>query len=130
ANVANKRATVIGVVDALGGGTAQLDGLVCGGSGHIIGVDPITNFVYLPTGQYPVDPNATTTGQNGVAVFVDTSGPAQASVTSAQASLTAIAGSSASATVQFALVGRRMHLTASPTNLSSTAMGAWITVPT
>jgi len=131
-NIANKRPGVIGVVDAFGGAPAELNGLVCSGGGHIIGVDPITNLVYLPTSQYPLDPAANTSGANGVAVFLDTAPPAQAPVTHAAATLAAIPGSggSAAGTVQFNLVGRRMHLTAGASGLSSSGVAAWITVPT
>src|ERR1700732_3758867 len=48
-NIANKRPGVIAAVDAFAGAPAELSGLICGGGGHIIGVDPITNLVYLPT---------------------------------------------------------------------------------
>ena len=95
-----------------------------------MGVDPITNLVYLPTSQYPLDPTANTTGVNGVAIFHDTAPPAQAPVTQAQATLTAIAGASATGTVQITLVGRHMHLTATASNLPTTGVAAWMTVPT
>jgi hypothetical protein len=132
ANIANKRPGVIGVVDALAGAPAELTGLICGGGGHIIGVDPITNLVYLPTSQYPLDPASATTGANGVAVFQDTGPLGQAPVRQAQATLAAIPGSggSAAGTVQFTLVGRRMHLTATANGLPSTGQAAWVTVPT
>jgi hypothetical protein len=132
ANVANKRPTLIGVVDALAGAPAELTGVICGGGGHIIGVDPITNLVYLPTSQYPVDPTSTTSGANGVAVFRDTGPLGQPPVTQAQATLTAIPGSggSVTGTVQYTLIGRRMHLTANATALPSTGRAAWVTIPT
>ena len=132
ANATNKRGTVLGVIDALSGAPAELAGVVCSGSSHVVGVDPITNFVYLPTSQYPVDPTGTTSGVNGVAVFRDNTPPAQAPVTQAQATLAAIpgVGSTTSGTVQFTLFGRRMRLTASPSGLPSNAVATWITVPT
>jgi hypothetical protein len=79
-----------------------------------------------------VDPTGTTSGVNGVAVFRDNTPPAQAPVTQAQATLAAIpgAGSTASGAVQFTLFGRHMRLTASPSGLPSSAVAAWITVPT
>ena len=106
--------------------------VACTGGGHIVGVDPITNFVYVPVSQYPADPNSTTTGVNGVLVFRDNTPPAQAPVTQASATLAAIPGSGgmAAGTVQFTLIGRRMHLTAGPTGLPTSAQAAWISVPT
>jgi hypothetical protein len=97
-----------------------------------VGVDPITNFVYVPVSQYPADPNSTTTGVNGVLVFRDSTPPAQAPVTQASATLAAIPGSGgmAAATVQFTLTGRRIHLTAGSTGLPTSAQAAWISVPT
>jgi hypothetical protein len=131
-NIANKRPGVIGVVDAFAGAPAELSGLICGGGGHIIGVDPITNLVYLPTSQYPLDPTSATTGVNGVAVFRDTGPLGQAPVTGAQATLAPIPGSggSAAGTVQYTLIGRRMHLTATASGLPSTGQAAWVTIPT
>jgi hypothetical protein len=129
-NIANKRPGVLGIYDAMSGSPAQLDGLTCGPSGHIVGVDPITNLVYVPTGQYPLDPTTNTSGVNGLAVFRDNNPPAQPLVTSAQASLTAAAGSSVAGTVQVAVAGRKLHLTATATNLPNSGVAAWLTVPT
>jgi hypothetical protein len=122
---------IVGAMSAIGG-TATLGGVACAGSGHIVGVDPITNYIYVPVSQYPPDPASTTTGANGVLVFRDTTPAAQAPVTQAQATLTAIpgTGSAAAGLVQFTLFGRRMHLTASPAGLSTKAVAAWLTVPT
>jgi hypothetical protein len=132
ANASSKRGTVLGAIDALKGAPAELAGVVCSGSSHVVGVDPITNFVYLPTSQLPVDPTGTTSGVNGVAVFRDSTPPAQAPVTQAQATLAAIpgTGSAVTGTIQFTLFGRRMRLTASPSGLPTSAVAAWITVPT
>ncbi len=129
-NIANKRPGVLAIYDAIAGTSAQLDGLTCGPSGHIVGVDPTTNLVYVPTGQYPLDPAAATTGVNGLALFRDNNPPAQALLTSAQASLAAVAGSSATGKVQVAVTGRKLHLTATATNLPSSGVAAWLTVPT
>jgi len=67
-----------------------------------------------------------------VLVFRDNTPPAQAPVIQASAALAAIPGSGgmAAGTVQFTLNGRRMHLTAGPTGLPSSAQAAWISVPT
>ncbi len=129
-NIANKRPGVLGIYDAMAGGPAQLDGLTCGPSGHIVGADPITNLVYVPTGQYPLDPATNTSGVNGLAIFRDNNPPAQPLLTSAQASLAAVAGSSAAATVQVAASGRKLRLTANATNLPASGVAAWLTVPT
>src|SRR6202030_1866835 len=121
---------ILGVIDENGGNPVAH--VACTGGGHIVGVDPITNFVYVPGSQYPADPASGTTGVNGVAVFRDNTPPAQAPVTQAQATLTAIPGSgvAAAGTVQFSVVGRRMHLTATANGLPSSGQAAWLTVPT
>ncbi len=121
---------ILGVIDEDGGNPAAH--VACTGGGHIVGVDPITNFVYVPVSQYPADPNSSTTGVNGVLVFRDNTPPAQAPVTQASATLTAIAGAGgmATGTVQFTLSGRRMHTSAGPSGLPTSAQAAWISVPT
>lgn len=118
---------ILGIVSQNGG--SLVPNANCTGSGHIVGVDPITNFVYVPVSQYPADPNSTSTGVNGVLVFRDSTPPAQSPVTQASASLTGISGS-AGGTVQFNLNGRRMHMTSGPMGLPASAVAAWITVPT
>jgi hypothetical protein len=121
---------ILGVIDENGG--SPVAHVTCTGGGHIVGVDPITNYVYVPVSQYPADPNSTTTGVNGVLVFRDSTANAQAPVTQATATLASIAGSgtTVSGTVQFTLFSRRMHLTAQPAGLPSAGVAAWITVPT
>ncbi len=118
---------IMGIADGV---TGKLDGVVCIGGGHIVGVDSIANNVYVPVSQYPADPNSGTTGVNGVLVFRDTTAPAQSPVTQAQATLTGVAASAATGTVQMSVVGRRMHATASPTGLPAGSVAAWLTVPT
>ena len=122
---------IVGVISGVGG-TGKLGGVACTGGGHIVGVDPITNYIYVPVSQYPPDPNSTTTGGNGVLVFRDSTPNGQTPVTQAAATLASIAGSgtTVSGTVQFTLFGRRMRLTAGPAGLPSSAVAAWITVPT
>ncbi len=121
---------ILGVIDATGsGGAATLDGVACTGGGHVAGVDPITNTVYVPVSQYPPDSNSTTTGNAGVLVFRDPTAPAQAAVTSASATLAGTGGNTAAATLQMTLVGRRIRVTASPSNLPSGAQAAWLVVP-
>lgn len=118
---------VLGIASGVNG---KLAGVACIGGGHIVGVDPFTNDVYVPVSQYPADPTSTTTGVNGVLVLRDTTAPAQAPVTQAHATLSGTGASSATGTVQISLVGRRMHVTASPTGLPASAVAAWLTVPT
>jgi|SRR5579871_3309830 len=121
---------IVGVMTGIGG-VATLAGVGCTGGGHIIGVDPITNFVYAPVSQYPPDPNSTTTGSAGVVVLRDNTAPAQTLLTTpASAALAPITGSAmaASGTVQFGLLGRRMHLTAALAGIAGP--GAWLTIPT
>ena len=121
---------LLGVIDENGGNPVAH--VACTGGGHIAGVDPISNFVYVPVSQYPADPTSATSGGNGVLVFRDNTPPAQAPVTQAQAALTAIAGSGVAiaGTVQFSVVGRRMHLTATASGLPASGQAAWLTVPT
>jgi hypothetical protein len=121
---------LLGVIDENGGNPVAH--VACTGGGHIAGVDPISNFVYVPVSQYPADPTSATSGGNGVLVFRDNTPPAQAPVTQAQAALTAIAGSgvAVAGTVQFSVVGRRMHLTATASGLPASGQAAWLTVPT
>ncbi len=118
---------IMGIADGV---TGKLDGVACIGGGHIVGVDPITNSIYVPVTQYPADPTSGTTGVNGVLVFRDSSAPTQAPLTSAQATLTGTAGSAATGTVQMSVVGRHMHATASPASLPAGSVAAWLTVPT
>ncbi|PWU06001.1 MAG: hypothetical protein C5B51_13195, partial [Terriglobia bacterium] len=127
---ATKRTPVVGIFDASGptGAAVREYAAACTGGGHIAGVDPITNFVYVPVSQYPADPASSSSGQNGVLVFRDSTPPAQAPVTQAQAALTAFGSSMAGGTVQFTLAGRRMRLTAAPTGITGPA--AWLSVPT
>jgi hypothetical protein len=117
---------VLGAVDQNNGSPTA--STACTGVGHIAGVDPITNYVYVPVSQYP--PSATSTaGANGVLVFRDSTAPAQSLVTQASAKLLGI-GNAASGTVEFVTLGRRMHLFANASGLPPSAVAAWITVPT
>jgi hypothetical protein len=125
-----KRVPVVGVFDALGPASApaRLDGVACTGGGHIAGVDPITNLIYVPVSQYPADPNSATTGQAGVVVFRDSTPPAQPLVTQAQATLTPISGGNTRATVQMAPNGRRLRVTSFPTGVLGRS--AWLVIST
>jgi len=70
----SKNYPLIGIFNAPAAGQGQLVGVQCTGrSAKGPGVDPIDNFVYVGTRQYPVDPNDATTGQNGLLVYYDPS---------------------------------------------------------
>jgi hypothetical protein len=121
---------ILGVMEASGPphNPVRLDGVVCTGGGHIAGVDPITNFVYVPVSQFPADPNSSTTGQNGVLVFFDSSPLAQAPIKKAQATLSPIDRGQTKAAVEMTLDRRRMHVTSFITGV--TGREAWLIIPT
>jgi len=121
---------ILGVVDASGpaSGPVRLDGAACIGGGHIVGVDPITNFVYVPVTQYPADPTSGTTGVNGVMVFWDSSPLTQATVTTASATLASVGSGTSKATVQMQSYGRRFHVYAAPSGISGRT--AWLVIQT
>jgi hypothetical protein len=66
------------------------------------GVDPIDNFVYVGTRQFPVDPNDATTGQNGLIVYLDPS-PRQDATPGKSASLSALDGKQNLGSIQFTM---------------------------
>ena len=67
-----KNYPLIGVFNITASGQGNLVGVQCAGrSAKGPGVDPIDNFVYLGTRQFPVDAGDATTGQNGVMVYYD-----------------------------------------------------------
>jgi hypothetical protein len=104
---------VIGVFDSKGPaaqGYGELIGIQCSGRNiHGPGVDPLQNFVYASTRQYPTDPNDANTGQNGVLVYWDPSAPAQAPVTKAQVTLKALAAGGPTGSMTMTMSGRVMH---------------------
>lgn len=70
----SKNFPLIGVFNSTGPGLASLVGVQCTGrSAKGPGVNPIDNFIYVGTRQYPVDPADATTGQNGLIVYWDSS---------------------------------------------------------
>ena len=117
-----KSVPIVGIFDGLLSGgvpVARLDGVACSGrNGHGLGVDPIENFVYVGTRQYPADPNSATTGQPGVLVFIDSTPPAQPLTAKTQAVLKSLGGNSAQATVNTAIDGRVVRIDAFPTGVS------------
>ncbi|HYM11950.1 MAG TPA: hypothetical protein VEU62_14530 [Bryobacterales bacterium] len=122
---------VIGVMDARGGastGVGELVGVTCSGRNSKVGVDPIDNFVYVGTRQYPVNASDGTTGSNGVLLFYDPAPPAQPLTTLTQASLDPIAAGGPKGSVTLHLVGRSIRLDASVQGVMGKT--ALINVPT
>jgi hypothetical protein len=65
---------VIGIFSSPGTGRAEADGVECAGrNSHGLGVDPIDNFIYVGSRQFPVNPSDPNSGQPGVLVFYDPS---------------------------------------------------------
>jgi len=122
---------VVGVFDAqhpTKSAPARIDGVACTGRGnHIAGVDPITGDVYVPVSQFPADPTSNTTGIAGILLFHDTTRPAQDSGGGSATMLSG--GGAASGTVRTRSDGgRRTLLTATITGVAGTS--ASLTVPT
>lgn len=115
---------IIGVIAPQSSGT--LVGVQCAGRGAKgMGVDPIQNFIYVGSRQYPADPNDANTGVPGIQVFYDPA-PGQPLTTQTQATL---AGSgSAKGTVLLRLEGRSIRLDATLQGISG--MSALINVTT
>lgn len=125
----NKNIPVIGVFDPNGQG--KLVGVACTGrSGKGPGIDPIQNFIYVATRQYPVDPKDPNTGQPGVMVYYDPAPAAQPLTTLTQASLSAVGGGGALGSVNMALVGRSIRVDAALQSVSSTGMLPRINITT
>jgi hypothetical protein len=84
---------VVGVFDAKGTASAGLGreiGVQCSGrNAKGPGIDPLQNLIYVAVRQYPSDPNDPNTGQAGLLVYWDPSGPAQPPTTKTQATLNA-----------------------------------------
>jgi hypothetical protein len=98
---------LIGIFNAPGPGQANFVGVQCTGrSAKGPGVDPIDNFVYVGTRQYPVDPNDATTGQNGVLVYWDTS-PRMDATHGTRATLSTLDGSKSLGAIQFSTTQKR-----------------------
>jgi hypothetical protein len=116
-----KNIPVIGIFDALMSGgvpVPRLAGVACAGRNAKVGVDPIENFLYVPTRQYPADPNSATTGQTGVSVYIDRTPPAQPLTAKTQAVLKSLGGNTAQATVNTAMDGRVVRIDSFPTGVS------------
>lgn len=124
---------VVGVFDAIhpsNSAPARLDGVACTGRGnHIAGVDSIRNNVLVPVGQYPADPNSTTTGTAGILVFHDSTRPAQRPMSGAHTDLMPVSGGTVSASVVMGVdpFNRRMRVQAT---IQGVTGRAWLTIPT
>ena len=102
-----KNYPLIGVFNAPAAGQANLVGVACTGrSAKGPGVNPIDNFVYVGTRQFPVDPNDATTGQNGVIVYWDPA-PRMDANPGKGATLTALTGKQTLGTIPFTTAQRR-----------------------
>ena len=69
-------------------------------------MNPIDNFVYVGTRQFPVDPNDATTGQNGVLVYFDPS-PRMDATPGTSAWLSSLDGRQGLGVIQFNASPRR-----------------------
>ncbi|HWD99683.1 MAG TPA: hypothetical protein VG345_11615 [Bryobacteraceae bacterium] len=63
---------VIGIFSSPGPGRAVEDGVQCAGrNSHGLGVDPVDDYLYVGSRQYPVNAASASTGSPGVLVFYD-----------------------------------------------------------
>jgi hypothetical protein len=106
----SKLIPVVGVFDAKGAasaGTGRVIGVQCSGrNAKGPGIDPLQNYIYVATRQYPVDPNDPNTGQAGILVYWDPSGSTQPPTTQTQATLV---GGGITGSVQMTLRGRAIR---------------------
>ena len=120
-----KSVPVIGVFSSPGLGRAKEDGVECAGRGsHGLGVDPIDDFIYVGSRQFPVNPSNQNTGQPGVLVFYDPTPRSNVSLPS----IANLTSDSAFGTVQFVLDHGIIRLTADVG--FSTGTAALVNVPT
>ena len=89
---------VIGVFSSPPLGSAKEDGIECAGrNSHGLGVDPIDDYVYVGSRQFPVNASDPTSGKPGVLVFYDPTARSTVSLPS----IANLASNSAFGTVQF-----------------------------
>jgi hypothetical protein len=120
-----KSTPVIGVFSSPGLGRAKEDGVECAGrTSHGLGVDPIDDFVYVGTRQFPVNRLDPTSGKPGVLVFYDPTSRSNVSLPS----IADLTSNSAFGTVQFT---RDHGIVRSKANVGfSTGTAALVNVPT
>jgi hypothetical protein len=93
-----KSIPVIGVFNSPGLGMAKEEGVECAGrNSHGLGVDPIDDFVYVGSRQFPVNPLDPNSGKPGVLVFYDPTSRSNVSLPS----IAVLTANSAFGTVQF-----------------------------
>lgn len=120
---------LIGVYNAPAAGQANQVGLQCAGrSTKGPGVDPLDNFIYVGTRQYPVDPNDPTTGQSGILVYWDPA-PRLDATPGQSSAIGSLDGKSTFGTLQFSTAQRR-GLRATGTLQNVPAGTARVVVPT
>lgn len=125
----SKNYPLIGVFNVTGTGQGNLVGVQCTGrSAKGPGVDPIDNFVYVGTRQYPVDPGDATTGQSGVLVYYDPA-PRIDARPGTNATLSALSGTEALGTIRFTMAQHR-GLRATGTLQATPAGTGLLSVPT
>jgi hypothetical protein len=118
---------IIGVIEAGATGQGVLDGVQCTGRNSKLGVDPIQNFLYVGTRQYPVDATDPNKGQAGVSIFFDPA-PSQPFTTSTQAVLTSLSSKTSMGTLQ--INPRRKWLQGGVIVPSVTPLGAVVALTT
>ncbi len=119
---------LIGVFNAPAAGQANLVGVQCTGrSAKGPGVNPLDNFVYVGTRQFPVDANDATTGNNGIIVYWDPS-PRVDAKPGTHAELTTLDGKQSLGGIQFTTAQHR-GLRVSAT-LQGATKGMTVNVPT
>jgi hypothetical protein len=103
-----KATPIIGVIDAGTDGKGRLIGVTCTGRNAKLGIDPIDNFIYVGTRQYPANPTDANTGQPGVLVLYD-GAPSQPITTFTQAALSPAGSGAPLGTLQIYPQGRRLR---------------------
>ena len=97
----SKNYPLIGVFNVTATGQGNLQGVQCTGrSAKGPGVNPIDNFVYVGTRQFPVDPNDANTGRSGVLVYYDPA-PRIDATPGTRATLSTLAGQQSTGTIFF-----------------------------
>lgn len=126
----SKNNPLIGIFNAPAAGQANLVGVQCSGrTAKGPGVDPIDNFVYVGTRQFPVDPNDATTGQSGLIVYLDPS-PRQDATPGKSATLSTLDGNRSLGSIQFTM-GQHRGLRAGATLTGiGKGKGALLVIPT
>ncbi len=103
----SKNFPLIGIFNVTAAGQGNLLGVQCTGrSAKGPGVDPLDNFIYVGTRQYPLDANDANTGQSGVLVYFDPS-PRIDATPGTSAALASIIGKQNFGSIRFTTAQRR-----------------------